>query len=101
VSPIDHHFSYRTVIACHCTKVSRGSLFAQCNGEGKALTNSHIKTGEAQDASKFIERMVSAGFFCVSKPRWYGAGISLTVTIGFAPYALEDPKLLVRRFAIP
>jgi hypothetical protein len=55
------------------------------------MTNQNLKSDEAQVALDSIEKMKSAGFRRALPPRWYGAGLSLIVAIGFALYAMEDP----------
>ena len=54
----------------------------------------HIRPDEAQNALDSVDKMQSAGFRRARPPRWYGAGISLIVAVGFALYALEDPGSL-------
>ena len=50
-----------------------------------------IRSDEAQDALKTIQIMNAAGRKRGVPPRWYGIGIALIVTIGFALYAQQDP----------
>jgi hypothetical protein len=53
--------------------------------------NKSISSDEAQDALNTIEKMDAAGRKRGAAPRWYGIGIALIVTIGFALYAQQDP----------
>ena len=53
--------------------------------------NKSIRPDEAQDALNSIERMNAAGRKRGTAPRWYGIGIALIVTVGFALYAQQDP----------
>ena len=43
------------------------------------------------DSLDTVEKMKRSGFRRAVKPRWFGAGLSLVVGVGFALYALEDP----------
>ncbi len=50
-----------------------------------------IKPEEARDALDTIQAMDAAGRKRGIAPRWYGIGIALIVTVGFALYAQQDP----------
>jgi hypothetical protein len=53
--------------------------------------NDSIRSEEARDALDTIQEMNAAGRKRGVAPRWYGIGIALIVTIGFALYAQQDP----------
>ncbi|MEQ8207898.1 MAG: hypothetical protein RIA65_17105 [Woeseia sp.] len=55
------------------------------------MSSQNLKPDEAQVSLASIEAMQRAGFGRAAPPRWYGAGLSLIVAIGFALYAMEDP----------
>jgi hypothetical protein len=46
---------------------------------------------QAQEALNSIEKMNVAGRRRGAAPRWYGIGISIIITVGFALYAEQDP----------
>ncbi len=50
-----------------------------------------LRPDEAQDALNVVDRMRAAGRKRAVAPRWYGIGIALIVTVGFALYAQQDP----------
>ena len=54
-----------------------------------------VQTDEAREALEVVQNMRIAGLTRAVPPRWYGIGISLTVGIGFALYAQEDPGISV------
>ena len=55
------------------------------------MADQNIQPDEAKDALDSVDKMQRAGWRRAVPPRWYGAGISLIVAIGFSLYALEDP----------
>jgi hypothetical protein len=66
--------------------------FSFHHGKRSTVTDDDsIRPDEAQDALNTIQKMKAAGRKRGVPPRWYGIGIALIVTIGFALYAQQDP----------
>ncbi len=69
-----------------------GVSFSFQHGKRRRVTDDNpIKSDEAQEALNTIEKMSAAGRKRGAAPRWYGIGIALIVTVGFALYAQQDP----------
>jgi hypothetical protein len=69
-----------------------GVVLSFHHGKRRAMKDQdHVGSDEAQGALDSVEKMQSAGFRRALPARWYGFGISLSVAVGFALYAQNDP----------